>query len=81
MCVLTDGFTAFYAGLVVFTCMGFMAKESGLSVEEVAKSSGIYHVWFNPGHIGTTENYYVSVFNQINKLLFILEVTKGVPSM
>ena len=41
VCVLTDGFTAFYAGLVVFTCMGFMAKESGLSVEEVAKSSGI----------------------------------------
>ena len=40
VCVLTDGLTAFYAGLVVFTCMGFMAKESGLSVEEVAKSSG-----------------------------------------
>ena len=41
MCVLTDGLTAFYAGLVVFTCLGFMANESGLTVEEVAKASGI----------------------------------------
>ena len=41
VCVLTDGLTAFYAGLVVFTCLGFMANESGLTVEEVAKASGI----------------------------------------
>ncbi|XP_052817533.1 sodium- and chloride-dependent glycine transporter 1-like isoform X2 [Mya arenaria] len=40
ICVASDAFTAFYAGLVVFTCMGFIAKEAGVSVEEAAKASG-----------------------------------------
>ncbi|XP_060592408.1 sodium- and chloride-dependent betaine transporter-like [Ruditapes philippinarum] len=40
ICVASDAFTAFYAGLVVFTCMGFMAKEAGTTVEAVAKASG-----------------------------------------
>ena len=38
--VVSDFFTAFYAGLVVFSCIGFMAKESGISVQEAAMSSG-----------------------------------------
>lgn len=40
ICVASDAFTAFYAGLVVFACMGFMAKEAGVSVEEAARSTG-----------------------------------------
>ncbi|XP_060593231.1 sodium- and chloride-dependent glycine transporter 2-like, partial [Ruditapes philippinarum] len=40
ICVVADAFTAFYAGLVVFTIIGFMAKEAGTSVEEAAKASG-----------------------------------------
>ncbi|KAL4240391.1 hypothetical protein ACF0H5_001181 [Mactra antiquata] len=40
ICVISDAFTAFYAGLVVFTCMGFMAKEAGVSIEDYAKASG-----------------------------------------
>ncbi|XP_045214812.2 sodium- and chloride-dependent glycine transporter 1-like [Mercenaria mercenaria] len=40
ICVASDAFTAFYAGLVVFTCMGFMAKEAGTTVEVAAKASG-----------------------------------------
>ena len=39
--VLCDVFTAFYAGLVVFSCIGFIAKEAGLPIAEVAKSSGM----------------------------------------
>nr|WLN44345.1 AAT6 [Sinonovacula rivularis] len=42
VCVLLDTFTAFYAGLVVFSCLGFMAKETGVSVDELAKSSDEY---------------------------------------
>ena len=37
----SDFFTAFYAGLAVFTITGFMAKESGRTVAEVAKTSGM----------------------------------------
>lgn len=40
ICVVSDAFTAFYAGLVVFTCLGFLAKEADVSIEEVAKASG-----------------------------------------
>ena len=40
-CCTTDIFTAFYSGLVVFSIIGFMAKESGSTVEELAKVSGI----------------------------------------
>ncbi|KAL4240256.1 hypothetical protein ACF0H5_001050 [Mactra antiquata] len=40
ICVIADGFTAFYAGFVVFSIIGFMAKESGSTVEEIAKNSG-----------------------------------------
>ncbi|KAL4240257.1 Sodium- and chloride-dependent taurine transporter [Mactra antiquata] len=40
VCVFADGFTAFYAGFVVFACLGFMAKESGRTVEDIAKTSG-----------------------------------------
>ena len=43
ICVMSDVFTAFYAGLVVFTCLGFMAKEAGVPVQEVAKASGRVH--------------------------------------
>lgn len=39
-CCTTDFFTAFYSGLVVFSIIGFMAKESGVTVEEVSKVSG-----------------------------------------
>ena len=39
-CCGTDIFTAFYSGLVVFTIIGFMAKESGSSVDELARVSG-----------------------------------------
>ena len=40
--VFSDFFTAFYAGLVVFTVTGFMAKESGKTVDEMAKVSGMF---------------------------------------
>ncbi|KAL4232818.1 hypothetical protein ACF0H5_007504 [Mactra antiquata] len=40
LCVVSAGFTAFYNGMVVFTLLGFMAKYSGRTVEEVAKQSG-----------------------------------------
>ena len=39
-CCTTDIFTAFYSGLVVFAITGFMAKESGSTVEELSKVSG-----------------------------------------
>ncbi|KAL4240385.1 hypothetical protein ACF0H5_001175 [Mactra antiquata] len=39
VCVAADAFTALYAGLVVFTCLGFIAYEAGTTVEEVAKSA------------------------------------------
>lgn len=41
MCVASAGFTSFYNGLVVFTLLGFMAKQTGMSVTEVASQSGI----------------------------------------
>ena len=40
MCVVSVGFSSFFNGLVVFTILGFMAKQSGLPVDEVAKASG-----------------------------------------
>ncbi|XP_053393529.1 sodium- and chloride-dependent glycine transporter 1-like [Mercenaria mercenaria] len=40
ICVVADAFTAFYAGLVVFTIIGFMAKEAGTSVEAAATATG-----------------------------------------
>lgn len=40
MCVASVGFSSFFNGLVVFTILGFMAKESGMPVHEVAKASG-----------------------------------------
>ena len=46
MCVVSVGFSSFFNGLVVFTILGFMAKESGLEIQEVASASGI--VWRFP---------------------------------
>ena len=40
MCVASVGFSSFFNGLVVFTILGYMAKESGMSVTEVASASG-----------------------------------------
>ena len=40
MCVVSVGFSSFFNGLVVFTILGFMAKESGMPIDEVAKASG-----------------------------------------
>lgn len=40
ICVTSDAFTAFYAGLVVFSCLGFMAHDAGITVEAAAKASG-----------------------------------------
>ncbi|KAL4239954.1 hypothetical protein ACF0H5_000751 [Mactra antiquata] len=39
ICVIADGLTAFYAGIVVFAIIGYMAEESGSTIEEVAKAS------------------------------------------
>ena len=40
MCVVSAGFSSFFNGLVVFTILGYMAKESGMDVHEVASASG-----------------------------------------
>ena len=40
MCVASVGFSSFFNGLVVFTILGFMAKESGMEIQEVASASG-----------------------------------------
>ena len=40
---LADGLTSFYAGFVVFSILGFMAKDAGLTMEEISKSaSGVF---------------------------------------
>ena len=36
---MADGLTSFYAGFVVFSVLGFMAKNMGLTVEEISKSA------------------------------------------
>ncbi|XP_048765155.1 sodium- and chloride-dependent glycine transporter 1-like [Ostrea edulis] len=36
---LADGLTSFYAGFVVFSILGFMAHDVGMTVEEVSKSA------------------------------------------
>lgn len=36
---LADGLTSFYAGFVVFSILGFMAKDVGLTMEEISKSA------------------------------------------
>ncbi|KAK3603402.1 hypothetical protein CHS0354_009382 [Potamilus streckersoni] len=38
ICTAADGFTSFYGGFVIFSVIGFMAKEAGKSVEEIATS-------------------------------------------
>ena len=40
MCVASAGFSSFFNGLVVFTILGYMAKQSGMDVHEVASASG-----------------------------------------
>jgi len=40
MCVVSAGFTSCFNGLVVFTLLGFMAKQTGRTVQEVASESG-----------------------------------------
>ena len=40
LCVASVGFTSFFNGLVVFTILGFMAKEAGMDIQEVASASG-----------------------------------------
>ena len=40
LCVASVGFTSFFNGLVVFAILGFMAKEAGMEVQEVASASG-----------------------------------------
>lgn len=37
-----DAFTAFYGGLVVFSVLGFLAKEAGKPIEEFATSGMVY---------------------------------------
>nr|XP_022339456.1 sodium- and chloride-dependent glycine transporter 1-like isoform X1 [Crassostrea virginica] len=36
---MADGLTSFYAGFVVFSVLGFMAKDVGLTMEEISKSA------------------------------------------
>ncbi|XP_048776098.2 sodium-dependent proline transporter-like [Ostrea edulis] len=36
---LADGLTSFYAGFVVFSILGFMANDVGLTMEEISKSA------------------------------------------
>lgn len=40
MCVASAGFTSFFNGLVVFTLLGYMAKQSGMDIREVSAQSG-----------------------------------------
>ena len=40
MCVVFSGFTSLFNGLVVFTILGFMAHDTGTSVEELSRQSG-----------------------------------------
>ena len=37
--------TSFYAGFVIFSILGFMAKDAGLTVEEVVTSGKFGHVF------------------------------------
>lgn len=39
MGTLADGLTSFYAGFVVFSILGFMAKDVGLTMEEISISA------------------------------------------
>jgi solute carrier family 6 amino acid transporter-like protein 5/7/9/14 len=36
---LADGLTSFYAGFVVFSILGFMANDVGMTMEEISKSA------------------------------------------
>lgn len=40
MCVACAGLTSFYNGMVVFALLGFMAKATGQTIQEVAQQSG-----------------------------------------
>ena len=35
MVCIADGFTGFYSGLVVFSVLGFLAKETGVPFEDL----------------------------------------------
>lgn len=39
---LVDGATSFYSGLVIFSILGFMAHEKGVSVADVATGGELY---------------------------------------
>jgi len=38
ICTAADGFTSFYGGFVIFSVIGYMAKEANLNIEDVATS-------------------------------------------
>ncbi|WAR17586.1 SC6A9-like protein [Mya arenaria] len=44
LCVIAAGFTSFYNGLVVFTMLGVMAKQSGMTVQKTASQSDVSSV-------------------------------------
>ena len=41
---LADGLSSIYAGFVVFSILGFMAKDAGLTMEQVSESGNIITV-------------------------------------
>ncbi|WAR08007.1 SC6A3-like protein [Mya arenaria] len=40
-----DGFTGFFGGLVVFSVLGFLAKETGVSIDDLPFSGRILHLY------------------------------------
>ena len=41
---LADGLTSFYGGFVIFSVVGFMAKEANMSVTEVATQGKLWQI-------------------------------------
>ena len=78
-CCGTDIFTAFYSGLVVFTIIGFMAKESGSSVDELARVSGrFFHEPF--ASLGMFHVFVVCWFVFFFQNRFQWKTLSGIPS-
>jgi len=42
ICAAADGFTSFYGGFVIFSVIGYMAKEANMDIKDVATSG----IWF-----------------------------------